>query len=90
MKDFNPHCSGVRQWGICSSSVSGAAIQNFLISYPKYCLFMLPYSDEIVGLDIESIKNVTPIDTNQFYCVSRNPQTGQYNQNQFGYVAFGI
>ena len=79
-----------KQWGMCVSSASGTAIQNFLISYPKYCLFMLPYSDEIVGLDIESIKNVTPIDTNRFYCVSRNPQTGQYNQNQFGYVAFGI
>ena len=80
----------ILQWGMCVSSASGTAIQNFLISYPKYCLFMLPYSDEIVGLDIESIKNVTPIDTNRFYCVSRNPQTGQYNQNQFGYVAFGI
>ena len=80
----------ILQWGMCVSSVSGTAIQNFLISYPKYCLFMLPYSDEIVGLDVESIKNVTPIDTNRFYCVSRNPQTGQYNQNQFGYVAFGI
>ena len=86
----NPHCLVDVQWGMCLSNSSTTSIQNFVISFFEQCYFMLPFSDEAVGQDITDIKNVVPVSTTQFNAISRNPVTGGYDVNQFGYLALGI